>query len=61
VGVVEGDTIQHAYVQVSLAGELQSGHGTVQIRRSAEGRVQLVDEWEWQSKEGRGICIMEEA
>ena len=61
VGVLEGDTIRHGYVQVNHAGEIHSGHSTVEVQRTAVGKLRLVDSWEWESKAGRGLCILEES
>lgn len=60
VGVLNGETITHAYVQVNLANEVQSGRSTVEVRRLADGRLQLIDSWQWQDRDGTGQCVMEE-
>ena len=60
VGVLEGVTIRHGYVQVNHAGEIHSGRSTVEVQRTAAGKLRLVDSWEWESKAGRGLCILEE-
>jgi hypothetical protein len=58
VGVLEGDVLRQAYVQVNQAGEIRSGRSTIAVRRSG-GRIQLVDEWRWDAG-GSGTCILEE-
>jgi hypothetical protein len=60
VGILEGDTIRHSYIQVNLAGEFNAGHSIVEVRRSAEGRLQMIDRWEWESKTGQGLAVFEE-
>lgn len=60
VGLLDGNAIRHAYVQVNTAGELQSGHGTDTLRRAEEGRIEIVDSWQWESRDGQGECVMRE-
>ncbi len=57
VGVLEGDVLRQACVQVNDASELRSGRSTVAVREG--GRVRLVDEWRWDSG-GCGTCVLEE-
>jgi hypothetical protein len=58
VGVLTGARLQQAYVQVNTAGEIRSGRSTIQVANK-EGRVRLIDEWEWDAG-GKGLCILEE-
>lgn len=58
VGVLEGDVLRQAYVQVNDAGELRSGKSTIAVRRDGD-RVRLVDEWRWDAG-GSGTCVLEE-
>lgn len=60
LGIINGDNIQFKYIQVNIKGEFQAGHSTDKIRIKDNGKLQLVDEWEWDTKEGTGLCIMEE-
>lgn len=60
VGLLDGATMRHRYVQVNSAGELQSGQSSDELRWLPDGRIQLIDSWQWESQAGRGFCIMEE-
>ena len=59
VGVLEGDVLRQAYVQVNDRGELRSGRSTIAVQ-VIDGRIRLVDEWRWDHG-GSGSCILEEA
>lgn len=59
VGVLDGEVLRQAYVQVNDLGELRSGRSTIVVRRMGD-RVQLIDEWEWDAG-GKGTCVLEEA
>jgi hypothetical protein len=60
VGVLKGDTMRHSYVQMNLNGEFHSGESTDEVRFTPEGKIQLIDSWQWTTREGKGLCIMEE-
>jgi len=58
VGVLKGDRLEQAYVQVNTVGEIRSGRSTIRVT-SEDGRVRLIDEWEWNAG-GKGLCVLEE-
>ncbi|HUQ49089.1 MAG TPA: hypothetical protein VM056_00085 [Terriglobales bacterium] len=60
VGVWEDDKIRHSYVQLNRRGEFHRGNGTDEIKVTPEGKIQLIDTWKWETKEGSGLCILEE-
>lgn len=60
LGVLKDGHLRHSYVQVNLKGEFSSGQSTDEIRILASGKIQLIDSWEWKTREGRGLCVMEE-
>ncbi len=60
VGLLEGDTVRHAYTQINQQGQFQSGRGVDQLRLGADDRLQIVDQWQWDDGSGSGSCIMEE-
>lgn len=60
VGAMSAEGLRFRYVQVDNSGRLDSGYSTCEIRRTAEGRMQLVEHFKWDSREGSGINIFEE-
>jgi hypothetical protein len=61
LGILEGSQMRHSYLQVNLKGEFHSGQSTDEVRLTPEGKIQLIDSWQWKSREGKGLCILEEA
>jgi hypothetical protein len=61
LGVLEEDKMRHAYVQVNYKGEFSSGQSIDEISMLPNGKIQLVDRWEWKTREGQGVCIFEES
>lgn len=61
VGVLEGQKMRHSYVQVNTKGDFQRGSSTDEIELTPEGKIRLIDRWQWETKEGSGLCILEEA
>lgn len=60
VGTRAGDHIEFRYSQVNEAGETASGHCRSDIERLDDGRLRLVETWEWESREGSGSSVVEE-
>ena len=60
IGLLEGEQMRHAYVQVNHAGEFSSGQSTDEISLLPNGKIRLIDRWQWKTREGQGVCIFEE-
>jgi hypothetical protein len=60
LALLEGNTMRHHYIQINERGEFHSGHGSDEIRVTPDGKIQLIDRWKWETKEGSGVCILEE-
>ena len=60
VGVLDGDTMRHSYLQVNRNGEFHRGQSTDEISLTPEGKIRLTDRWQWETKPGSGVCILEE-
>jgi hypothetical protein len=39
---------------------LGAGHSTCALERTPDGRIRILDSWEWKGGEGTGECVMEE-
>ena len=59
-GLIENDQIYFYYSQENLVGGKNQGSSIDQIKRLENNKIQLIDEWEWKNKSGKGVCIMEE-
>lgn len=60
VGVRAGERLCFRYAQVDHSGRLDGGHSTCEIERSGDGRVRLIEHFEWDSREGSGTNVFEE-
>ena len=59
-GTIKGDKLQHHYEQYDKEGRKFVGNAKADIVIKEDGKIQLIDEWEWESQKGKGSCIMEE-
>lgn len=60
VGTMSAEGLRFRYAQVDNSGRLDGGYSTCEIGRTAEGRIQLVEHFKWESREGSGTNIFEE-
>ena len=60
VGTMSAEGLRFRYAQVDNSGRLDGGYSTCEIGRMAEGRIQLVEHFKWESREGSGTNIFEE-
>jgi GNAT superfamily N-acetyltransferase len=59
-GIIENSTIRFYYHQENLSGERNQGSSFDEIIFLEDCRIQLIDRWEWKTKPGEGLCILEE-
>jgi hypothetical protein len=59
-GVLEGGRIRHAYFLINQANEIRAGRGTMEISERPDGKLRLVESWDWTEPPGRGLCTMDE-
>ena len=59
-GIIENETIYFYYSQENLVGEKNQGSSKDEIKMLENDKLQLIDKWEWKSKSGQGLCILEE-
>jgi hypothetical protein len=57
VGTRTGDTLDFRYVQLHTDGSTASGHCSTELERLPDGRIQLNETWEWESRPGSGRSI----
>lgn len=60
VGTRDGDAIEFRYSQVNVDGETSNGHCRSTLHLLADGRLQLRETWEWESRPGSGTSVVEE-
>ncbi|MFE9660434.1 MULTISPECIES: hypothetical protein [unclassified Streptomyces] len=60
VGTRTGDRLDFRYVQLRTDGTTASGHCASRVVALPDGRVRLLETWEWESREGRGTSVVEE-
>ncbi len=60
VGTMSADVLHFRYAQVDNSGRLDGGHSTCEIGRRANGRMQLIEHFVWDSREGSGTNVFEE-
>lgn len=60
IGLIEGDKIRFRYIQINEHNEFHVGQSIGRIERTHDGKIRLIDEWEWDARLGRGRCVLEE-
>lgn len=60
VGTFDGKQWDIRYVQINEAGETATGHSVGNVELLSDGRIRVEDEWEWESKPGKGESVHEE-
>lgn len=60
VGVISDERLCFRYAQVDDSGHLDGGSSTCEIGRLADGRIQLIEHFKWDSREGSGTNVFEE-
>jgi hypothetical protein len=60
IGLCEADTLQFRYVQVDDQGNLDAGVSTGEIEWLADGRLRLIERFQWLTRVGQGTNIFEE-
>lgn len=60
MGLIEATILRFRYVQVDTGGNLDAGVSTGEIERLADGRLRLIEHFEWSTRNGKGTNIFEE-
>lgn len=58
VGLVEGARLTFRYCQLERGGALNGGASTCELQRDEQGRVQIVEHFEWESRSGGGRNVI---
>lgn len=60
VGVISGGSLQFRYAQLDTAGKLDGGSSVCELTRTLDGKVRLIEHFQWESREGGGVNVFEE-
>ena len=60
IGVRRGAELHFRYVQGDLSGSIDAGVSRAIVEETAEGRLRIIEHYEWATREGRGTNIFEE-
>jgi hypothetical protein len=60
VGLVTGACLEFRYAQIDSTGRLDGGHSKCELTRTPDGRVRIVEHFEWASRKGTGVNVIEE-
>ncbi|ELZ11506.1 MULTISPECIES: hypothetical protein [Natrialba] len=60
VGTFDGKQWDIRYVQINTENKTATGHSIGDVELLDDGRIRVEDEWEWESKPGKGESVHEE-
>nr|WP_202512505.1 hypothetical protein [Streptomyces sp. SID3343] len=61
VGTRHEDELDFRYVQLNRSGGTASGHCVSRVSLLPDGRLRLDETWEWESRDGKGTSVVEQA
>lgn len=60
IGIRHAAELHFRYVQGDLSGSIDAGASRAQVEEDPQGRVRIVEHYEWATREGSGTNIFEE-
>lgn len=60
IGKLVADEVTFRYCQIDREGRIDGGLSTCQIERTENGRIRLVEHFQWESRNGSGTNVLEE-
>ncbi len=60
VGVLEGDKFRFRFAQRENSGKLDGGESLCDVEQTSDGRIRLVEHFQWESRDGAGTNVIEE-
>lgn len=60
IGRLDADTLKFRYVQADVDGNLDAGVSTGTIERMADGRLRLIERFQWLTRPESGTNVFEE-
>ena len=60
IGRLDADTLKFRYVQADAKGNLDTGVSTGQVERMPDGRLRLIEHFQWLTRPESGTNVFEE-
>jgi hypothetical protein len=60
VGTLTENTLVFRYAQLDLSGAVHGGRSECDVQRLADGRMQILEHFTWESRDGSGTNVLEE-
>lgn len=60
IGKLENDKLEFRYVQLQTDGMLDGGKSYCEVKILKDGRIQIIEHFQWETREGNGTNIFEE-
>jgi hypothetical protein len=60
VGTLAANRLAFRYAQVDQAGEVHGGRSTCDVCLLSDGRIRLLEHFQWESRDGSGTNVLEE-
>ncbi len=60
VGRIDGDRLVFRYAQTTLDGRLDGGQSNCEIVCTPDGRLRLLEHFQWESRDGTGTNVFDE-
>ena len=60
VGKLDNEKFEFRYAQLQTDGKLDGGYSDCEVKILEDGRVQIIEHFQWESREGTGTNIFEE-
>ena len=60
VGRLFGSELQFRYAQRETSGEIHAGRSRCEVMRLRDGRVRILEHFEWTTRTGRGTNVFDE-
>lgn len=60
IGIMNNNKLEFRYAQLQTDGKLDGGYSNCEVNILEDGRVQVVEHFQWESREGTGTNVFEE-
>lgn len=60
IGTLDDSVLTFDYIQVTRSGRRDKGESRCELSVSPDGRLQLTERFQWSSRDGSGVNVLEE-